>query len=88
MLSGLSDRGGLVHVCENAYRLFEQMELCIRSMFSAQVVHDISDETKKQLHTAITTDEAVGFLWSMLTAEVDDEVGTIVLGMITDIYYN
>ena len=36
------DRGGLVHVSESTYLLFERMELIIRMVFNTDTVHTMT----------------------------------------------
>ena len=50
------DRGGLVHVSETTYMLFERMELIIRSIYNTDTVQTMMEGVKKQLHDTIITD--------------------------------
>ena len=79
-------RGGLVHVSENTYMLFERMELLVRSVFNANTVRRMSEGVKKHLHDTIIADEDIAFHWCMLTVEVEEAEGAVLLGMIADLY--
>ncbi len=80
------DRGGLVRVSETTYMLFERMEMIIRSVFNIERAHMLTEGTRKQLHTTITTDEDIAFHWCMLTVEVEEAEGAELLGMLTDLF--
>ena len=67
------DRGGLVHVSETTYLLFERMELIIHSIYNTDTVWTMMEGVKKQLHDTIITDEDIAFHWSILTIEVEKE---------------
>ncbi len=80
------DRGGLVRVSESTFMLFERMELIVRSMFNTDMVRTMTEGIKKELHETIITDEDIAFHWCMLTVEVEDAEGTVLLGMIADLF--
>ena len=80
------DRGGFVHVSEATYLLFERMELHIRSLYNTDNVRRMSEGLRQELYTIITTDEEVAFQWSMLTVEVEEAEGEVLLGMIANLY--
>lgn len=80
------DRGGLVRVSETTYMVFERMEMIIRSVFNTETAHELSEGTRKELRTTITTDEDLAFLWCMLTVEVEEAEGAVLLEMLTDLF--
>ena len=80
------DRGGLVRVSESVYLLFERIKLLVRSVFNTDMVHRMTEAVRKDLHDTIITDEDVAFHWCMLTVEVEEAKGAVLLGMITDLY--
>ena len=65
------DRGGLVHVSESTYLLFQRMELIIRTVFNTDTVHTMTEGVKKDLQETIMSDADIAFHWSMLTVEVE-----------------
>ena len=79
------DRGGLC-VYVKARLCSERMELIVRSMFNTDMVCTMTDGIKKELHKTIVADEDVAFHWSMLTVEVEDAEGTVLLAMIVDLF--
>ena len=78
------DRGGLVHVSEMTYLLFERMELIIRSIYNTDTVQTMMEGVKKQLHDTISTDKDIAFHSSILTIEVEKEEGAVLLGMMVN----
>ena len=74
------DRGGLVHVSESTYSLFERMELIIHSVYNIGTVRAMTEGVKKELHETIITDEDVALHWSILTIEVEAAEGKFSLG--------
>ena len=80
------DRGGLVRVSESTYMLFERMELLVRSVFNTDMVHRMTEGVRKDLRDTIIADGDVAFHWCMLTVEVEEAEGAVLLGMITDLY--
>ena len=80
------DRGGLVRVSESTYLLFERMELIIRTVFNTYTVHTMTEEVKKDLQETIISDADIAFHWSMLTVEVEDVEGAVLLEMIVGLF--
>ena len=80
------DRGGLVRVSENTQLLFERMELIIRSVYNIDAVRTMTDGIKKELRETVITDEDIAFHWSTLSIEVEEAEGTVLLGMIVDLF--
>ena len=80
------DRGGLVRVSESIYLLFERMELIIRTVFNTDTVHTMTEGVKKDLQETIMSDADIAFHWSMLTVEVEDVEGAVLLEMIVGLF--
>ena len=51
------DRGGLTHVSENTYLLFERMEVIVRTVFNEERASTISVGVKGELHSLIVTED-------------------------------
>ena len=82
------DRGGLTHVSENTYQLFERMEMIVRTVFNEEKAPTMSEGVKGELHSMIVSDDDIAFYWCMLTVEVEEAEGKVLLGMITELYIN
>ena len=81
----LIDRGGLWHVNDEVYELFEIMELESKTIFI--IADDIAEDSKKtRLTKAITENEYFLFKWSLLSSEMEDTVANILLKRMTDLY--
>ena len=82
------DRGGLVHVSENTFMSFERMEMIVCSVFNEEKASIMMDGVKVELRSTIVTDDDIGFYWCMLTVEVEEAEGKVLLEMIVDMYIN
>ena len=76
----------LTQVSENTYMLFERMEMVVRTVFNDEKTASMSEGVKKELHSTIVADEDIAFFWCMLTVEVEEAEGKVLLGMIADLY--
>ena len=85
VLIGL-DRGGLCRVSENTYMVFNHMEMLVRKVFNVTAVQEVTSELRERVKRSAMADEDIHFYWCMLTTDVDEEVGTILLSMIVDVY--
>ena len=80
------DRGGLCHVSENTYLVFNQLELLVRKFFNDTSVQDVTSDLRMKVKDCALTDEEISFYRCMLTVDVDDEIGAELLSMIVDLY--
>ena len=78
----LVDRGGLVHVKEETYMLFCAMELEVREHFQLQKTTKLAEGYKEHIEKCVLQNEEILFQWCMLTVDVDDTDGAVVLGML------
>ena len=80
------DRGGLVHVSKNTFLLFQRMETIIRSMYNCETMEAITEGVKQRLYDTVVADDDVNFYWSLLTVEIEDAEGAVLLKMIIDLF--
>lgn len=80
------DRGGLWHINDDTYSIFFLMEEEIRNHLKVSKAKALNKETKKKLLDAILTNEDLLFQWSLISARVDDDVGSAVLQKIVELY--
>ena len=80
------DRGGLCHVSENTYLVFNQLELLVQKFFNDTSVQDVTSDLRMKVKDCALTDEEISFYWCMLTVNVDNEIGAELLSMIIDLY--
>lgn len=78
------DRGGLWHVNENTYMTFVAMEEEIRRHLRNTSAPHMVTGYKEKVVKNIASNEDVLFYWSMAGAEIDDEEGQILLGMVIE----
>lgn len=75
------DRGGLIHVTDEAFQCFYSIEYCIRRYLRHDKVNEMDSTFRDRVTNAILADDDVQFHWIM-TGPMDDEVGKICLDMI------
>ena len=67
-----SDRGGLVHVDDNTYLLFHEIEMVVRRHFNRATAHSLDCSSKESLLNTIVQEEDVQFQWCMMTTTIHD----------------
>ena len=72
------DRGGLVHISNEAFHLFLSIELSVRRYFTVKNTASMNNTFKEHLTKCIVEDEDVAFYWCLLGYS-DDEYGKHVL---------
>ena len=77
------DRGGLVCVSENTCLLFHSIE---RVVYYRETMETMTDGMKQRLSEAVLADDDVRFYWCLLSAEIGDAEGEVLLKMIVDIF--
>lgn len=84
--TNLIDRGGLWHVSDQTYSLFATMEEEIRQHLSLATASKQQEGARQQLINSIFQNEDMLFQWSILTADIDNDVASAVLKEIVDLY--
>ena len=79
------DRGGLWHVNDQTYSLFNIMEDEIRRFFTLSA-NRLKGTMKAAAVEAILKSEDLLFEWCIIAAEADDNVATTVLHQIVELY--
>ena len=77
------DRGGLMHISNEAFRLFQSIELSVRRYLTVKNTASMDNTFKEHLTKCIVEDEDVAFYWCLLGYS-DDEYGETCLNMIVD----
>lgn len=80
------DRGGLVRVSENTCLLFHSIERVVRSMYNRETMETMADGVKQKLSKAVIADDDVTFYWCLLSVEIGDAAGELLLKMITNLF--
>ena len=78
--TNLVDRGGLVHVKNETHVLFSEMELEVKKHLKP----NITSVEKDKIIESICNNEDVLFQWCMLTVEVGDDIGKVLLKMLAE----
>ena len=81
-----SDRGGLVHVDDNTYLLFCEIEMVVRRHFNRATAHTLDCSSKESLLNAIVQEEDVQFQWCMMTTTIHDATASTLLIMLCELY--
>ena len=77
------DRGGLVHISNEAFHLFLSIELSVRRYLTVKNTASMDNTFKEHLTKCIVEDEDVAFYWCLLGYS-GDEHGEACLNMIVD----
>lgn len=80
------DQGELVNVSENTVFLFQQMEMIIHSVLNKEKTKLMINGVRQKLHKTIIEDEDIALYWCMLTMEIEDSEGAVLLGMIVELF--
>ena len=62
--------------------------MIVRSIFNEENATTLTDGVKGELHSIIVSDDDIGFYWCMLTIEVEEAEGKVLLEMIVNMYIN
>ena len=81
-----SDRGGLVHIDDNTYLLFREIEMVVRRHFNRGTAHTLDCNGKESLLNAIVQEEHVQFQWCMMTTTIHDATASTLLRMLCEHY--
>ena len=80
------NRGRLWHVSDSTYSIFYLMEEEIQKQFIASAAKSLDAETKERLLDAVLKNEDLLFEWSILTSAVSDDMGSIVIRKMAELY--
>ena len=80
------DRGGLYHVKDGTFYLFNAMEKEVREHFRLSKVHQMGEGHKDSVISSIIENEEVQFHWSVLISDITTEKANEVLQMITKLW--
>ena len=80
------DRGGLWHIKDSVYALFYSFEEELRCLLQTISLQSYGQTTELGLIDSLLTNEEILFHWSLLTPEIDDAKGMVVLKKIVKLY--
>ena len=81
------DRGGLWHISDMTYVVFQAMEEAVRQQLRKSNTHNLTlSGGKHALVSKIASDEAVQFHWSVVAADFGEAEEKILLDMIIDLW--
>ena len=80
------NRGGLVIINDEAYRLFTAIETIIRTHYNVHNIKNITDGVKSTLLAKVEEDEDVQFHWCIITADMCSKVSKLLLNQITEMW--
>ena len=79
------DRGGLFHISDEVYVFFHEVERIVRR-FTHKLVKQCSQHDKQDFIAEVVSDGDVQFHWSMISAELDNDVGEQLLKEIVQLW--
>ena len=71
---------------ENTFSFFHRMEMIVRSVFNKEKMYDMTEGIELSLSKEVISDEDIALYWCMLTIEIEDSDGAVLLRMIVDLY--
>ncbi len=80
------NRGGLLRVTDNAYLVFARIEAVVQTHFTVSKLTSITDGLKDELIRHVVSDDEVQFLWSMVSADMSEEVSEELLKKIANLW--
>lgn len=80
------DRGGLWHVSDDTYLVFYLMEEDIRKQLLVKSAKTLDAETKRKVLDSVLSNEDLLFHWSLLASPVGDDLGSVVLRKMAELY--
>ena len=80
------DKGGLCHVKDGTFYLFNTMEEEVREHFCLSRVHQMVEGYKDGVISYIIENEEVPFHWAVLTSDIKTEEANEVLLMIVKLW--
>ena len=80
------DRGGLLHIKEGTYMFFYAVEEEVREHFHLRKISQLAEGSREHIEECVLENDEVLFQWCMLTADADDDVGAVVLGMLVKLW--
>lgn len=82
----LSNRGGLIFVTDEAFTFFSTIEQVIRHYLRVDRVKELSVGMRKEIKKSIVEDVDVKANWSVVAQDMDEDVGSVLLGKIIDVW--
>ena len=80
-----TDRGGLFRINDAVYGLFYELEKLVRKTLLRLMTRDV-ERGKKEIVDEVTSDSSVQFHWSMIAADLDEEIGQQLLVEIVQLW--
>ena len=78
------DRGGLVHICNDLYRVFVAMELNIRGYLRIENASEMVLEGR--IVSSLLANEDVLFYWCIVCCEIPEDIANVVLKYIAELW--
>ena len=66
--------------------LFYAMEEKVREHFHPRKISPLAEGSREHIEECVLENDEVLFQWCMLTADADDDVGAVVLGMLVKLW--
>ncbi len=82
----LVDRGGLCHILNETFMVFNAVEVEVRRHLTLSKVRQMTPGFKDKLTSNISLNKDVLFYWSMLSIELDQEEEKTLLTMIINLW--
>ena len=80
------DRGGLLHISDDLYRVFVAMELDIRKHLRIEKASEMVSSLEGKLASSLLANEDVQFYWCIVCCEVPEEIAREILKSIAELW--
>ena len=80
------DRGGLVHISNDLYRVFVAMELNIRGYLRIENASKMVSNMEGKIVSSLLANEDVLFYWCIVCCEIPEDIANVVLKYIAELW--
>lgn len=80
--TNLVDRGGLLHITDDAFHVFASAEEVVRKFYCREKAKELSCGKNEEIVEQVIRDEQVMFYWSVVANDMDEKIGEVLLRMI------
>ena len=82
----LVDRGGLIHISDDLYRVFVAVELEIRKFFRIEKAQALSSSNEGNILHCILNNDNFLFFWCLVSSYISEELSKVVLNYIVQLW--
>ena len=77
----LVNRGGLIHISDDLYRVFVAIELEIRNFFRIEKAQALASSNEEKILHCVMNNEDVLFFWCLVSSNISDDLSKVILNI-------